>query len=105
MIIDHGQARLFSCEGNPVLSLILSSLIVLPNNFLSLFYCKVRDLFELLRYDLIDRPGVLGNYVPLNYHCLYDLSVLVLRAGIVPTLNMNAIRFYLLSHTLMIIDH
>ncbi len=30
-----------------------------------------------LRYDLIDRPGVLGNYVPLNYHCLYDLSVLV----------------------------
>ncbi len=21
-----------------------------------------------LRYDLIDRPGVLGNYVPVNYH-------------------------------------
>ncbi len=20
-----------------------------------------------LRYDLIDRPGVLGNYVPVNY--------------------------------------
>ncbi len=32
---------------------------------------------NILRYDLIDRPGVLGNYVPLNYHCLYDLSVLV----------------------------
>ncbi len=30
-----------------------------------------------LRYDLIDRPGALGNYVPLNYHCLYDLSVIV----------------------------
>ncbi len=30
-----------------------------------------------LRYDLIDRPGVLGNYVPVNYHSLYDLSVLV----------------------------
>ena len=26
---------------------------------------------------LIDRQGVLGNYVPLNFHCLYDLSVLV----------------------------
>ncbi len=31
----------------------------------------------ILRYDLIDRPGVLGNYVALNYHCLYDLNVLV----------------------------
>ncbi len=31
----------------------------------------------ILRYDLIDRPGVLGNYVPVNYHYLYDLSVLV----------------------------
>ncbi len=30
-----------------------------------------------LRNDLIDRPGVLGNYVPVNYHSLYDLSVLV----------------------------
>ncbi len=30
----------------------------------------------VLRYDLIDRPGVLGNYVPVNYHSLYDLSVL-----------------------------
>ncbi len=30
-----------------------------------------------LRYDLIDRPGVLGNYVPVNFHSLYDLSVLV----------------------------
>ncbi len=30
----------------------------------------------ILRYDLIDRPGVLGNYVPVNYHSLYDLSVL-----------------------------
>ena len=36
-------------------------------------YCAL----ELLRYDLIDRPGVLGNYVPVNYHSLYDLSVLV----------------------------
>ncbi len=50
-----------------------------------------------LRYDLIDRPGVLGNYVPVNLHSLYDLSVLVvsigciLRSGIVPTLNINAI--------------
>ena len=32
---------------------------------------------NMLRYDLIDRPGVLGNYVPVNYHCLYDLIVLV----------------------------
>ncbi len=30
-----------------------------------------------LRYDLIDRPGVLENDVPVNYHSLYDLSVLV----------------------------
>ena len=56
-----------------------------------------------LRYDLIDKPGVLG-----NYHCLYDLSVFVeglerpkvriicigciLSAGIVPPLNINATR-------------
>ncbi len=30
-----------------------------------------------LRYDLIDRPGVLGNYVSVNYHYLYDLSALM----------------------------
>ena len=30
-----------------------------------------------LRYVLIDIAGVLGNYVPVNCHCLYDLSVLV----------------------------
>ncbi len=38
---------------------------------------KVGNHSPVLRYDLIDRPGVLENYVPLNYHCLYDLSVLV----------------------------
>ncbi len=38
---------------------------------------KTTRLQYYLRYDLIDRPGVLGNYVPLNYHCLCDLSVLV----------------------------
>ena len=35
------------------------------------------ESFLVLRYDLIDRPGVLENYVPVNYHSLYDLSVLV----------------------------
>ncbi len=35
------------------------------------------NLNSTLRYDLIDRPGVPGNYVPPNYHCLYDLSVRV----------------------------
>ncbi len=30
-----------------------------------------------LRYDFIDTPGMLGNYVPVNYYCLYDFSVLV----------------------------
>ena len=30
-----------------------------------------------LRHDLIDRPVVLGNFVSVNYHSLYDLSVLV----------------------------
>ncbi len=55
-----------------------------------------------LRYDLIYRPGVLGNYVPVNYHSLHDLSVLMLNmshaniginrvSGNVETLNMNAI--------------
>ena len=61
-------------------------------------------------YALIDRPGVLGNYVPVNYHSLYDLSVLVsisikwfrregvsigciLRSGNVPPLKINAIWF------------
>ena len=52
----------------------------------------------MLRYDLIDRPGVPENYVPVNYHCLYDLSVLVvsirciLRAGNGAPLNINAIQ-------------
>ncbi len=49
-----------------------------------------------LRYDLIDRAVVLGNYVPVNYHSLYGLSVLVENKksggpGNVPTLNINAI--------------
>ncbi len=30
----------------------------------------------------MDRPGVLGNYIPVHYHCLYDLSVHVLVEGI-----------------------
>ena len=33
-----------------------------------------------LRYGLIDRPGVLGNYVPVNhvnYHWLYHLSAIM----------------------------
>ncbi len=33
------------------------------------------EKYSALRYDLIDRPGVLGNYVPVNYHSLYDLRV------------------------------
>ncbi len=53
----------------------------------------------VLRYDLIDRPGVLGNYVPLNYHCLCRRCLMpilvsmgcILRAGSCPPLNINAI--------------
>ena len=43
----------------------------------SLMMCN--NMNNILRYDLIDRPGVLENYVPLNYNCLYDLSVHVER--------------------------
>ncbi len=46
-----------------------------------LLHADANGIFDpvsaLLRYDLIDRPGVLGNYVPVNYHSLYDLSLLV----------------------------
>ncbi len=44
--------------------------------FLISLTCK-KNTMVALRYDLIDRWGVLRNYVPLNYHCLYDFSVLV----------------------------
>ena len=59
-----------------------------------------------LRYDLTDRPGVLGNYVPVNYSLYHYKPVLVvlvegfwifvsigciLRAGNVPMLTINAI--------------
>ncbi len=40
----------------------------------SRFEGVVMKRLMFLRYDLIDRPRVLGNYVLLNYHCLYDLS-------------------------------
>ena len=47
------------------------------------------ELLDPLRYDFIDSPGVLGSYVAVNSHSLYDLSVLVsigciLRSGNVP---------------------
>ncbi len=45
--------------------------------FSSMFTVILKLFVNCLRYDLIDRRGVLGNYVPLTYHCLYDLSVLV----------------------------
>ena len=50
-----------------VLSTVNNTLLYLDD-----LYIKIS-----LRYDLKDRPGVLGNYVPVNYHHLYDLSVLV----------------------------
>ena len=48
------------------------NLTFLLNVLYTLDTTNITSASDYLRYDLIDRPGVLGNYVPVNYHSLYD---------------------------------